>query len=81
MGSLGYYNNSLFSSIYNSVLVFRVACTFYLKVFFKKVNIKKLILALAVFKVIGVGGLVYIGLIGLGGFYREVFRQRLTVII
>jgi len=27
-----------------------------------------------VFKVIGVNGLVYIGLIGLEGFYREIFR-------
>jgi len=31
-------------------------------------------LALVVFKVVGVSGLVYIGLVGLGGFYREVFR-------
>jgi len=30
-------------------------------------------LVLVVLKVIGVGGLVYIGLIGPGGFYREVF--------
>jgi hypothetical protein len=78
---LGYYNNSLFNSIYSSILVFRVVYTLYLEVFFKKVSIKRLILALAVFRVVGVGGLVYIGLIGLGGFYREVFRQRLTVII
>jgi hypothetical protein len=31
-------------------------------------------LALVVFKVVGVGSLVYIGLVGLEGFYREVFR-------
>ena len=81
MGSLGYYNNSLFSGIYSSVLVFRVAHALYLRVFFGKVDIKRLILALVVFKVVGVGGLVYIGLVGLGSFYREVFRQRLAVVI
>ena len=41
------------------------------KSFFRKVSIKRSILALIVFKVVGVGGLVYIGLVGLGGFYRE----------
>ena len=81
MGSLGYRNNSLFNSIYSSILVFRVAYALYLKVFFRKVNIEKLILAPVVLKVVGVSGLVYIGLVGLGGFYREVFRQKLVVII
>jgi hypothetical protein len=71
---LGYYNNSLFSGIYSSILVFRVVHALYLKVFFGKVNIKKLILTPAVFGVVGIGGLVYISLVGLGGFYREVFR-------
>jgi len=42
--------------------------------FYRKVSIEKLILVLVVLKVVGVGGLVYIGLVGLGGFYREVFR-------
>ena len=42
--------------------------------FFGKVGIKKLILTLIVFKIIGVGSLVYINLIGLKGFYGEVFR-------
>ena len=42
---------------------------------------KRLILALVVFRVVGVSGLVYIGLIGLEGFYREVFRQTLIVVI
>jgi hypothetical protein len=51
------------------------------KSFFKKVNIERLILAPAVFKVVGVGDLVYIGLVGLRGFYREVFRQGLAVVI
>ena len=37
------------------------------------VSIERLILALVVLKVVGVGGLVYIGLVGLKGFYREVF--------
>ena len=55
-------------------LVFRVAHALHLKVFFKKVGIERLILALVVLKVIGVGGLVYIGLVGLKGFYREVFK-------
>ena len=41
---------------------------------FLKFNIEKLILALVVLKVVGIGGLIYIGLIGLGGFYGEVFR-------
>ena len=64
----------LLNSIYSSILVFRVAHTLYLRVFFKKVSKKRLILALVVLKVVGVGGLIYIGLVGLGGFYREVFR-------
>ena len=51
------------------------------KSFFGKVGIKRLILAPVVLKVVGVGGLVYIGLVGLGGFYREVFRQGLAVAI
>ena len=71
---MGFYNNSLFNSVYSSILVFRVVYTLYLKVFFGKVGIKKSILALVGFKVISVGGLVYINLIGLGGFYKEVFR-------
>ena len=74
MGSLGYYNNSLLSSIYSSVLVSRVVHTLYLGVFFGKISIKRLILALVVLKIVGVSGLVYIDLIGLGGFYREVFK-------
>ena len=74
MGSLGYRNNSLLNSIYSSVLVFRVVYALYLKVFFKKVGIEKLILAPAVFRVVGVGSLVYIGLVGPGSFYREVFK-------
>ena len=37
------------------------------------VSIERLILALVVFKVVGVSGLVYIGLVGPKGFYREVF--------
>ena len=79
---MGYCNNSLLSSIYSSVLVFKVARALYLRVFFlKKVGIKRSILTLVVFKVIGVSSLVYIGLVGLGGFYREVFRQRLVIII
>ena len=44
------------------------------KSFFRKVSIEKLILAPVILKVVGVGGLVYIGLIGPGGFYREVFK-------
>ena len=74
MGSLGFYNNSLFNSIYNNILVFKIAYTLYLRVFFGKISIKKLILASVVFKVVGVSGLVYIGLVGPGGFYRVVFR-------
>ena len=42
---------------------------------------ERLILAPVVLEVVGVGGLVYIGLVGPGGFYREVFRQRLIVVI
>ena len=71
---MGYYNNNLFSGIYSSVLVFGVAHTLYLEVFFGKVSIKRLILTPVVFKVVGVGGLVYINLIGLKGFYKEVFK-------
>ena len=71
---MGYYNNSLFSNIYSSILVFKVVYTLYLGVFFKKVGIERLILALVVFKVVGISSLVYIGLVGLGGFYKEVFR-------
>jgi len=33
-----------------------------------------LILALVVLKVVGISGLVYIGLIGPKGFYKEVFK-------
>ena len=78
---MGFYNNSLFNSTYSSILIFRVAYTFYLEVFLKKISIEKLILALVVLKVVSVGGLVYIGLIGLKGLYREVFSQELAVII
>ena len=49
--------------------------------FFGKIGIKRLILAPVVLKVVGVGGLVYIGLVGLGGFCGVVFKQRLAVII
>ena len=78
---MGYCNNSLLNSIYSNILVFRVVYTFYLRVFFKKINIERLILASVVFRVVGVSGLVYIGLVGLGGFYREVFKQKLAVAI
>ena len=71
---MGYYNNNLFNNIYSSILVFRVARALHLRVFFGKVSIEKLILAPAVFGVVGVGGLIYIGLVGPGGFYREVFK-------
>ena len=71
---MGYCNNSLLGGIYSSVLVSGVVHALYLRVFFKKVGIERLILALVVFRVVGVGGLVYISLVGLGGFYREVFR-------
>ena len=71
---MGFCNNSLFNSIYSSVLISRVAYILYLKVFFKKVSIKRLILAPVILKVVGVSGLIYIGLIGLKGFYKEVFR-------
>ena len=81
MDSLNFYNNSLFGSIYSSVLVFGVARALYLGVFFKKINIKKLILAPVVFKVVGVGGLVYINLVGLRGFYKEVLKQGLIIAI
>ena len=33
----------------------------------------RLILAPIVLKIVGVSGLVYVGLVGLKGFYREVF--------
>ena len=78
---MGFYNNSLFNSIYNSVLVSKVAYTLYLGVFFGIISIERLILAPVVLKVVGVGSLVYIGLVGLGSFYREVFRQGLIVVI
>ena len=78
---MGYYNNSLLSGIYSSVLVSKVVHTLHLGVFFGKVGIERLILALVVLKVVGVGGLVYIGLVGPEGFYREVFRQGLVVVI
>ena len=71
---MGYYNNSFFNSIYSSILVFRVAHILYLRVFFGKVGIKKLILALIVLKVVDISSLIYIGLVGLGGFYKVVFR-------
>ena len=74
MGSLGFCDNSLFNNIYSNVLVFKVAYALYLRVFFKKIGIKRLILALIGFEVIGVNSLIYIGLVGLEGFYGEVFR-------
>ena len=37
-------------------------------------------MALVVLKVVNISGLVYIGLVGPEGFYREVFRQGLIVI-
>ena len=78
---MGYCNNSLLNSIYSSILVSRVAHALYLKVFFGKVSIEKSTLAPVVFKVVGVGSLIYINLVGPGGFYREVFRQGLIVVI
>ena len=71
---MGFRNNSLLNGIYSSALASKVAYALYLGVFFGKVNIEKLILALVVLEVVSVGGLVYIGLIGLESFYREVFR-------
>ena len=71
---MGYYNDSLLNSIYSSVLVFRVVCTLHLGVFFGKISIERSILAPVVLKVVGISGLVYINLVGLGGFYREVFK-------
>ena len=38
-------------------------------------------LALVVFEVVGVGGLVCVGLVGLGGFCGEVFGRGLVVVI
>ena len=81
MGSLGFYNNSLLNSIYSSVLVSKVAYTLYLRVFFGKISIKRSILAPVILKVVGIGNLVYIGLVSPEGFYRVVFRQKLTVVI
>ena len=52
-------------------LVFKVTYTLYLEVFFRKISIKRSILALVVLKVVGVSGLVYINLIGLGGFVTK----------
>jgi hypothetical protein len=46
---------------------------------YKKVGIKRLILALVIVLIAGVGGLVYIGIIGLKGFYIGAFRQELVV--
>ena len=54
---------------------------YFIKVFFGKISIKKLILALVILKVIGIGGLIYIGLVGLKNFYKVVFRQGLAVVI
>ena len=71
---MGYYNNSLLNGIYSSILVFRVTHALHLGVFFGKVSIKKSTLAPVVLKVVGVSGLVCVGLIGLKGFYREVFK-------
>jgi hypothetical protein len=71
---LGYCNNNLLSGIYSSILVSRVVHALYLEVFFRKVSIKRSTLAPAVFRVVGVGSLVYISLVGLRGFYREVFK-------
>ena len=68
---MGYCNNNLLSGIYSSILVSRVVHALYLRVFFRKVNIKRSILAPAVFRVVGVGSLVYINLVGLGGFYKK----------
>ena len=42
--------------------------------FFGKVGIERSILAPVVLEVVGVGGLVYVGLVGPEGFYREAFR-------
>jgi len=42
---------------------------------------KKSILTLVVFKVVGINSLVYTNLVGLKGFYKEIFRQKLVVII
>ena len=41
---------------------------------FLKLNIKKLILALVIVLIINISGLVYIGIVGPGGFYIKAFR-------
>jgi len=71
---LGYCNNSFFNGIYSNALVSKIARAFYLKVFIEILIYKKLTLApIVVFGVVGVSGLVYINLVSLKGFYREVF--------
>ena len=42
---------------------------------------ERLILVPVVFKVMGIGGLVYIGLVGPEGFYRKVFGRGLAIAI
>ena len=76
---MGFYNNSFFNSIYNNILVSGIAHTFCLGVFFGKVGIKKSMLAPIGFKIVGIGGLIYVNLIGPKGFYGEVFRQKLAI--
>ena len=71
---MGFCNNSLFNSIYSSILVFKIARALYLGVFFGKIGIERLILALVVLKVVGVSSLVYIGLVDPEGFYGVIFR-------
>jgi len=76
---LGFCNNSLFNSIYSSVLAFKVVLYFLFRSLYKKVSIKRLILALVVVSVVDISNLVYINIVGLEGFYIEAFRQKLTV--
>ena len=46
---------------------------------YRKVSIERLILALVIILVVGVSDLIYIGVVGLEGFYIKAFRQGFAV--
>ena len=73
--------NYLISSILNFRNILKSLFKTILKT--KRISLKKLLITsvmqplattIIIFRVVGIGGLVYIGLIGPEGFYREVFR-------
>ena len=70
------------SAVTNSTLIFKIAHALYLKVFIEILIYKKLkLIPIVVFGVININSLIYMNLVGLKGFYKKVFGQKLAIAI